>query len=99
MIKSTQMGPLAIIQSPIGKQFSNANAQKKLLPLHVYAIKGLQNKQELYLGNIRLKNFIENANYDTDIWGEKRSAGVRGYQREPSSRKAASHLTITRSSS
>ena len=89
-----QMTTQTSTQSPIGKQFSNANAQKKLLPLHVYAIKGLQNKQELYLGNIRLKNFIENANYDTDIWGEKRSAGVRGYQREPSSRKAAEFGTF-----
>lgn len=89
-----QMTKLTSNQSPIGKQFSNANAQKKLLPLHVYAIKGLQNKQELYLGNIRLKDFIENANYQTDIWGDKRSAGSRGYQREPSSRKATEFGTF-----
>ena len=91
---ATQVTKLTSVQSPIGKQISNANAQKKLLPLHVYAIKGLQNKRELYLGNVRLKDFIENANYDTDVWGEKRSPSSRGYQRDPSSRKAAEFGTF-----
>ena len=89
MMTSTEMVPLATIRSPIGKQISKGNVKHKALTLLIYAIQSLQNEQELFVGKIRIKDFIENANYKIDKWDNaKRDKSENGYQREPSDRKA-----------
>jgi DGQHR domain-containing protein len=78
-------------RSPTGKEFSTATAMTKLMPLTLYAIASVQNEQQIFVGKIRAKEFLENANWKADQWDpeKKKSSGSGGgYQRVYSKRKA-----------
>ena len=78
-------------RSPIGKQFSTTTAVTKLMPLTIYGILSLQNEQEVFVGKVRAKDFLENANWKSDVYDpeKQRSSGASwGYQREISKRRA-----------
>lgn len=78
-------------RSPIGKEFSTVRAMIKLMPIIVYAISSIQNEQEIFIGKVRAKDFLENADSKVDVYDPKkqRSTGSStGYQRDVSKRKA-----------
>ena len=78
-------------RSPIGKQFSTATAMTKLMPLIVYGISSIQNNQEVFVGKIRAKDFLENADWKADVYDpakQRETGSSAGYQRGISIRRA-----------
>jgi len=78
-------------RNPLGKQFSTATAMTKLMPLTFYAQLSTQNSQQIFVGKVNVKNFLENANWKADVYipdKQGKTGSSNGYQRDVSKRKA-----------
>ena len=72
----------------LGKDISNPSLKKRILSLIFYGIQGWQNEQEIFVGKVRLKDFLENANWKADTWDNLKKGSSNGYQRNVQTRRA-----------